>query len=422
MRIDTHKPRVTAVTAAPDDMTVAARPSMFTALRLYDSYRFLWFGTVATQLGQWMQQIALGWFMLQLTDSALWVGLIGFSAGIPSLLVTLPAGAFIDRSDERRVLMITQWAAMTVAAALAVLILLDLARPWHLLVAAALMGTIMAVNQLVRQTFVTSLVPRERLANAVSLNSAGGNAMRIIGPSIAGVIIGAFGVAACFVVQALALGVAMLMTLRIKRGDARGGSVAPGRVLDGLSAVRKQPSLGGLVLLTAVPSVLVFPYIQLMSVFARDVWDIGAAGLGMLMVASGVGALGGALTAATMDRVARKGLAVIVVAVVYCASVAAFAISPYPALAMAALVFSGFSGSIFFSLTSTLILLLAEPALRGRVMGVYMLTNGFTPFGALALGGLSESWGAPVAVGAACILATALNAVAGWRLRSLRRV
>jgi MFS family permease len=407
------------------DVATPKRPGLrgaaiLVALRLYQSYRYLWFGTVATQLGQWMQQIALAWYMLQLTDSAFWVGLIGFSSGIPSLLVTLPAGAFIDRSDERKVLLFSQWASMAVAAGLAALILAGLAQPWHLLVVAALNGTIMAVNQLVRQTYVTSLVPREHLGNAVSLNSAGGNAMRIIGPSIAGVIIGSLGVAACFIVQALALGVALLMTLRIERVDSRGVSVAPGRVLDGLDVVRTHATIGSLVLLTAIPAVLVFPYIQLMSVFARDVWQIGAGGLGLLMVFSGLGAFLGALAAAMMDRMQRKGRAVMVVAVVYCGAVTAFAISPHPALAMAALFVSGFSGSIFFSMSNALILLLTEPQLRGRVMGVYMLTNGFTPFGALALGAFAETLGAPVAVGAACGLATLAIALSTLRMRDLR--
>ena len=394
--------------------------AIFVALRLYRSYRYLWFGTVATQLGQWMQAIALGWYMLQLTNSALWVGLIGFSSGIPSLLVTLPAGAFIDRSDERKILLASQWASMTVAAGLAALILAGVAQPWHLLVVAALNGTIMAVNQLVRQTYVTSLVSREHLGNAVSLNSAGGNAMRIIGPSIAGVIIGSLGVAACFIVQALALGVALLMTLRIERVDGRGVSVAPGKVLDGLDAVRRHPTIGSLLLLTAIPAVLVFPYIQLMAVFARDVWKIGAGGLGLLMVASGLGALLGALTAAMLDRVQHKGPTVMVVAILYCGAVTGFAISPRPELAMVGLFVAGFSGSIFFSLSNALILLLTEPQLRGRVMGVYMLTNGFTPFGALALGALAQSLGAPVAVGAACGLATIAIALSTLRMRALR--
>jgi MFS family permease len=394
--------------------------AMFTALRLYQPYRLLWFGTVATQLGQWMQTIALGWYMLQLTNSPFWVGLAGFCSGIPSLLITLPAGAFIDRSDERRILLMSQWAAMTVAAALAALIIAGVAQPWHLLVVAGLNGTIMAVNQLVRQTYVTALVPRDHLANAVSLNSAGSNAMRIIGPSIAGGIIGSLGVGACFVVQAAAVGVALLITLRIRSTFERPLVVASGRILDGVDVVRRHAALGGLILLTAIPSLLVFPYLQMLSVFAGDVWDIGAGGLALLLVASGAGALLGALTAATMDRVRRKGLAVLVFAIVYSAAVTAFAISPSPWLAAGALVISGFTGSVFFSVSSALILLLTEAELRGRVMAIYMLTNGLTPFGALALGALAEPWGAPLAVGAACALSTVVTVASGLRMREVR--
>lgn len=395
--------------------------ALFTALRLYHGYRLLWLGTVATQLGQWMQQIALGWYMLQLTDSAFWVGMIGFASGVPFLLIALPAGALIDRSDERKALIVSQWGSMLVATGLALLILTGLAEPWHLLAAAALNGTIMSINQMIRQTFVPALVPREHLANAVSLNSAAGNAMRIVGPSIAGIIIGLFGVAACFIVQAAAVGSALLATTRIERPqrDGRAGGV-PGGILDGLREVRRHGAIAGLIVLTAIPAIFVFPYITLMSVFARDVWEIGAGGLGILMAASGTGALSGALVAATMDRVRRKGLAVMATTVVYCLAVASFAASPHPALGMVGLFLAGFTGSIFGSLSNTLLLLLADPRLRGRIMSVYMLTNGFTPFGALAIGAAAESLSAPKAVAFSCLIAATLTALAATRMRQLR--
>ncbi|HBY45209.1 MAG TPA: MFS transporter [Thermomicrobiales bacterium] len=380
----------------------------------------MWLGTVATNLGQWMQNIALGWYMLVLTNSPLWVGLIGFAAGVPYLLITLPAGALIDRADERRVLMATQWAAMGTATLLAALILSGSAESWHLLVAAAINGAIMAVNGTVRQTFVPSLVPREHLANAVSLSSAGANAMRIIGPSIAGGIIGLFGVAICFIIQAFALAGALLATMRIEPVPNERGGIAPGGILDGFTEVRRKPAIGSLMLLTAIPATLVFPYIQLMPVFARDVFDIGAAGLGILMAASGVGALTGALVAATMDRVERKGLAVMILATVYCAAVAGFAASPGPILAMVGLFMAGITGSIFGSLSNALLLLLSNARVRGRVMGVYMLTSGFTPFGALALGAIAERAGTPKAVTGAALLAMVLVGLSTTRMKELR--
>ncbi len=400
--------------------TATPRGSIFTALQRYPAFRLLWIGTVATNLGQWMQNIALGWQMLVLTDSAFWVGIIAFASGIPYLVVALPAGALIDRVDERRVLMVAQWSAMIVAICLAALILAGWAEPWHLIVAAALNGTIQAFNQMVRQTLVPALVSREHMANAVSLNSAGANAMRIIGPSIAGVVIGAFGAGVCFVLQAVALVGALLTTRRIEPIENQRSGIAAGGILDGWYEVRKRPALSSLILLTAIPAVLVFPYIQMMPVFARDVFDIGPSGLGILMAASGLGALTGALTAATMDRVVRKGRTVMMLTVVYCSAVCGFAISPHPALAMLGLFISGVTGSIFGSLTSTLVLLLADVRVRGRVMAVYTLTNGFTPFGALALGALAEAFGAPPAVGIACALAVVLTSGCFFFMNSLR--
>jgi MFS family permease len=399
---------------------VGTRAGIFLALQRYPAYRHLWIGTVLTFLGQWMKNIALGWHMLVLTDSPFWVGMIAFASGIPFLLVALPAGAIVDRADERRVLLFSQWTSALLAAVLAFMILFDVARPWHLLVAAALAGTIMALNQTVRQTLVPALVSREHMANAVALNSAGGNAMRIVGPAIAGAIIATLGVAACFFIQAAALIGALGFSARIKTLAAKLPGASPGGVLDGWREVRKRPALGSLILLTAIPSVLVFPYIQLMPVFARDVFDIGPRGLGLLMAASGLGALIGALAAATMDRVQRKGLAVMLLTIVYCAAVAGFAASPLPVLAMVGLFSAGVTGSIYGSLSSTLVLLLTDARVRGRVMAMYMLTNGFTPFGALGLGALAERFGAPASVTASCVLATVLTAVAATRMRSLR--
>ncbi|HUG15657.1 MAG TPA: MFS transporter [Thermomicrobiales bacterium] len=396
------------------------RSSMFIGLRLYPAFRLLWLGTVLTFLGQWMKNIALGWHMLVLTDSPFMVGMIAFASGIPFLIVALPAGALVDRADERKVLLFSQWSSMLVAAVLAVMIMFDLARPWHLLIAAGLSGTIMALNQTVRQTLVPALVNREHMANAVALNSAGSNAMRIIGPSVAGVVIATLGVAACFFIQAGALLAALLVSVRIKPLASKLSGVATGGLLDGWREVRKRPALGSLIVLTAIPSVLVYPYMQLMPVFARDVFDIGPRGLGLLMAASGLGALLGALAAATMDRVQRKGLAVMALTVVYCAALAGFAASPLPILAMLGLFLAGVTGSIFGSLTSALMLLLTDARVRGRVMAIYMLTNGFTPFGAIALGALAQQYGAPWAVSISCLIATALTAVAALRMHSLR--
>ncbi len=408
------------IPSPPDAPATSGKSGILAALQTSRPFRLLWFGTIFTQLGQWMQNIALGWHMLQITDSPFWVGLIAFATGIPFLVIALPAGALVDRADERRILQISQWAAMVVAALLGAAILLDIAEPWHLLVAAALNGTIMAINQTVRQTMVPSIVTRDLMANAISLNSAGSNAMRIIGPSIAGVIIGTAGAGACFVLQALALMAALLTTTRIPQISRGNVGVASGGILDGWYEIRKQPELGSLVLLTAIPSLLVFSYIQMMPVFARDVWDIGPSGLGILMAASGLGAFSGAMTAATMGKVRRKGRAVLLLTVCYCLAITGFAVSPVFWLGMVGLFLGGFTGSIFGPLSNTLLLLLADPRIRGRVMAVYMLTNGLTPFGSIALGGLAASRGAPVAVGSACALSAVLCLICAFRMTSLR--
>ncbi|HMM42696.1 MAG TPA: MFS transporter, partial [Thermomicrobiales bacterium] len=169
------------------------RSGLISLLRIYRDYRLLWYGTLGTQGGQWVLQIALGWLMLDLTNSEFWVGMVGFAGGIPILLFSIPAGILIDRMDRRQILIACQAALAALGVLLGVLVGLGLAAPWHLLVAAFLNGIMMTVNNTTRQVIVADTVDRVDLPAAIALNSAGQNATRVIGPSVAGAIIGPVG-------------------------------------------------------------------------------------------------------------------------------------------------------------------------------------------------------------------------------------
>ncbi|MGN6810906.1 MAG: MFS transporter [Thermomicrobiales bacterium] len=385
-----------------------ATKGTFYAIAAYQQFRFLWTAGVVTQLGQWFQTIALAWLALTLTDSAAFVGQIGFASGLPILCLSLPAGALLDRFDRRRALLICQVLGALLAVTIAVIIARGAIAPWHLIVAAVFSGSLLAVAQPATQTLVPALVDHADLPNALALSSAGSSSTRIVGPSIAGVLIGAVGIAGCFFSQGGALLAAACLTLllRVPRG-ARSGITLGSGLLDGLAFIRRDRNLVGMLLLAGAPALLAYPYIQMLPVIARDVLPRGPRGLGVLMAASGVGGLLGALTTASMGAYPHKGRLTVIVGLVYGVVLAAFALTPLVIVAGAILMVSTFLGTMFYSLNQIMVQTYVREAMRGRVLGALALTVGLQPVGSLFVGELAQRIGAPDAL-AACTLASSL--------------
>lgn len=400
------------------------RSGLISLLRTYRDYRLLWYGTLGTQGGQWVLQIALGWLMLDLTNSEFWVGMVGFAGGIPILLFSIPAGILIDRVDRRGILIACQAALAVLGVVLVVLVVLGLAAAWHLLVAAFLNGIMMTVNKTTRQVIVADTVERVDLPAAIALNSAGQNATRVVGPSVAGAIIGLVGIGGAFAFQAGLLGLALGLSFMISAQTARGRSaIAPqGGLLDGVTYIWQRPVLRDLMILATIPTLTVFPYLQLLPVYARDILAIGPQGLGFLMAASGVGAVTGALLVANATHLRWRGLFMLLATIAYGAVIVVFAFSTWVWLSLAMLVMAGLTGSAYMSLNNALLQLNVEDAVRGRVMGVYMLTWGLMPIGALPMGIAADLFGAPVAVASGALISSALAAVLLVRSRTLRQL
>ena len=377
--------------------------NLFQALLHHRQFRYLWAAGVIIQLGQWFQNVALGWLALTLTNSPSFVGKIGFASGVPILLLSLPAGALLDRLDRRRALLICQIVGALLAIVVAVVNWQGWIEPWHLIIAAILSGALLAVSQPATQTLVPALVPRADLPNALALTSAGNSSTRIIGPSIAGVLIGAVGLAGCFVAQAGTLfgAAALTMLIRLPQG-ARAGAAVSGGLIDGLRIIRRDRTLTGLLLLGAAPALLAYPYIQMLPVFVRDVFHLDARGLGLIMAASGVGSLLGALLLAKLNNYTHKGRLTLTIGITYGFVLTAFTMSRWPILTAALLACSAFLGSAFYSGNQILVQTHTSEAMRGRVMGALALSFGLTPVGALIIGELAQylgvSWG--VAIGA----------------------
>jgi MFS family permease len=412
-----------AVAHRGDSASATARQGTFHAIAHHREFRYLWTAGVVTQFGQWFQNIAIGWLALTLTNSPSFVGQVAFASGLPILLLSFPAGALLDRIDRRRALLAAQILGAMLALAIAFVNWRGWIEPWHLIIAAVCSGVLLAVVQPATQSLAPALVPREDLPNAVALSSAGSSATRIIGPSLGGVLIGLLGIAGCYLAQAGTFIAAALLTavVTVPR-NARPGVTIGGGVLDGLRIIRRDPTLTGLLLLASVPALLAYPYIQLLPVFARDVLHLGPRGLGIIMSTSGIGAFVGALIVARLGSWPHKGRLTLIMGMLYGFVLSAFALSPWPAVSAVILIFSGFIGSVFYSMNQILVQLATSEEMRGRVMGALAVSFGLMPVGALFIGALAQQIGAPLAVTAGSMVSTLCTILIAARYRTLWRL
>jgi len=390
----------------------------FPALR-HRNFRLFFLGQGTSLVGTWMQLIAQGWLVLQLTDSAYWVGLVSALGTLPVLLFSLPAGVLADRSNKRRVVTLMQALSMVQALVLAILIVTRRIELWHVAAAAVFLGLVNAVDIPTRQAFIVELAGKEHLMNAIALNSSAFNAARIVGPAVGGVLIAGVGLAACFFLNALSYA-AVLAGLGAMRLPAWVSPKEPGgdlaRFREGVRYILGERRVRALVASTAVLSIFGFPYTVLMPVFARDVLHVGARGLGFMMASMGIGAVAAGLGVAAFGPRLRKGRVVAWAGPAFGLAVAAFALTSWFPLAVVILALTGVAMVANNAVTNTLLQTITPDALRGRVMGAYIFVfSGMAPFGAYQAGWLAERIGVQEAV-AAGGLVCALASVVLWRL------
>jgi MFS family permease len=391
---------------------------MMQSLRLYRTFRLLLLGTMATNTAFWMYQVAVGWLALDLTDSPFFVGLAGFAGGIPLLIFGLPAGLIIDRYDRRTILMLAQLGVMAVAAAFAIFVATGIINKWSILVLVAIYGSIMAFIFPTRTAIVPNLVERADLANAVALNAAGQNATRVFGPTIAGVLIATLGVAETFAIAAVMQILALIATSRLPSIPSKvvAGAMSGWKSLTlGLHIVRNDAYLFSMVILALVPTVLVMPYLNLMPVFARDELGLGSSGLGMLLAATGLGTVAGALSVARSPRFRTWNRAQIVTAIAFAGLVLVFAMMEHMPLALIVLFFAGWVSAAFLAINQTAVQLRTDDEVRGRVMSVYLLTWGALPIGQLAVGAIASQFSTPVAIISSCLMALVCIGIFAWK-------
>jgi len=390
------------------------------------NYRLFFGGQLVSVTGSWMQNMALSWLTYHLTNSAFLLGLISTIGSLPMLLFAIPGGVLADRLQKRRILLFTQSAAMVLAFVLAALTGFKWIRVWQIAMLAGLSGTVLAAGMPARQAFVIEMVERKDLMNAIALNSSIFNGARVIGPALAGILVASVGAAWCFFINGVSF-VAVLVGLLLMRFAPRPPrerkTSALADAVGGLRYLRSNRTVLRLAGLLAVFSVFGWSYAVLMPIFAREVFHMGPQGLGYLMTATGIGALAGALTVASLSGYPIRRL-LFGGAFLLAAALIGFSFSRVFGLSVVLLALAGFGGVVFMSTANTTFQTSVPDEVRGRTMGVWGLVfAGTAPLGSLQAGTLAQYLGAPKAVliGALITAGATFTALMAARRRAVKQ-
>ncbi len=400
----------------------ATRQRVFRSLAV-PNYR-LWFGGHAVSVtGTWMQRVAQDWLVLELTDSAVAVGIATALQFLPTLLFGLWGGLLVDRLDRRTVVMVCQGVSAVLAIALAAVTITGVVTVWMVYALALGLGAVTVVDVPARHTFVTELVGPADFVNAQSLNSTVHNLGRLLGPAAAGGLIATVGVGWAFAVNAVSFIAVLVSLARIDRDQLRRADVPPrarGQVLEGLRYVRSMPELRACMLLVAVVALFGQNFRVVLPLLARDTFDGGAEVYGYLTSALGAGAVLGALASAARERVTAWSM--LLWAGVFALVNLLLAASPGLLVALLLLVGLGVANITFNTLARTMLQLGTDPSMQGRVIALHaMVFLGSTPIGAPLLGWICETWGPRAGLAVAGLAPAVAALVVLPELRRLKR-
>jgi MFS family permease len=383
--------------AKPELEDTSRIPQMLRALR-HRNFQLFFSGQLISLIGTWMDNIAEAWLVYRLTGSSLLLGTVAFAGQIPVFLLAPIGGMVADRWNRRRVVIATQASSMMLAGILAVLTLTRRVTVWEVVVLAALMGAVNAFDIPARQAFLVDMVGREDLMNGIALNSSMFNGARVIGPSIAGILVASIGEGWCFAANSISYIAVIigLLLMHVNRAPVETLRVSPfEHIVEGFRFVWNTGPIRALLLLLGLVSLVAMPYSVLMPIFAAKILHGNARTLGVLMGATGVGALGGALTLASRTGVKGLGRWVAVACASFGTFLILFSLSRWYLLSVALLVPVGFAMMVQMASSNTLIQAMVPDRLRGRAMAVYsMMFMGMAPMGALLSGWSADHLGA----------------------------
>jgi len=412
--------KVVLATFQPESPFKTSQPMLMMRLRAstralrHRNFRLFIMGQGLSLIGTWVQTVAQAWLVYRISQSSVMLGLVGFASQVPYLILSPVAGVAADRVNRRKLILLMQTLAMLQAVLLAVLTLTGTVEVWHVFYLALILGIVGVFEMTARQSFLVEMVGKEDLMNAIAINSSVYNSGRILGPAVAGILVALIGEGWCFAVNSasfLSVIIGLLM-MRLPPPVPAPGTFSPvEHFREGFHFVWNHAPSRTVLLLLGLTSVMNYPYLVLMPIFADKILQGGPRALGLLMSSVGVGAILGSIYMAT--RIGLRGLSrtITVMTILYSVALALFAVSPDLRLSMVLLLPVGFGMMVSVAATNTTLQTLSPDALRGRVLSFYgMMFIGMTPIGSLLAGWAGDVIGAPltVIVGAAACIAGAL--------------
>lgn len=362
-------------------------------------------------IGTWIQMVAQPWLVFQLTHSAFLLGVVGFLGFLPVFLLSLFGGVVADRMNKRNILIFTQSVFMVLAFILAVLTQMRLITPIQIMLIAILNGVVMAFDAPSRQAVVVELVGKEHLLNAIALNSVAFNLSRIIGPALAGIFVASIGMSGCFYINGVSFLAVIIALFLIKVNNRQKNNIKSALVKDlteGIRLIKRNRTILILIAMVGVTSLFGISYVILMPIFANDILKVGVKGLGMLMSATGIGALIAGLVLAGLGDFKYKGKLLILSSVIFSLTLVLFSLSKAYVFSLIILTLMGWASVTAISLINNLLQTSVNDEFRGRVMSIFMFTfAGIMPFGNLIAGSLAHILGVSLTVMIGGIICTA---------------
>ncbi len=431
---------VPASTGGPSERRITERPGLLlrTLLRvptfqgfLYPEYRLLWYGQVANALAHWMDRVAQGWLMYELTNSAVQLGGVTAIRAVPLLVFSPIAGTLADRGSRKMQLVIAEGINALLYVILTALVVTGLVEPWHLYAVAVASGIVQVFHGPARQAMISEAVDPRDMTNAIGLSSIAFNGSRMIGPAIAGILIAVGGTSSAYIAETVLFALTTLWTIQVTGHSTR--PVAPSRhgsrpsflksMVEGWRYVRHNPTIRAGMMVLMLGSFFAVPFSTLLPIFARDILDVGSTGQGFLLTGMGVGALSSSVLIASLGNRLPRGRVMVIAAFCYGSLLVLFAASQWIAISMLLMVLIGLSNVMCNALVQTVVQAHAPSEIRGRIMGVYQQRDLAVTTGSMLIGALAAAWSAPLAV-AAMGTACAVGAAAIWitvpHVRSIR--
>lgn len=402
-----------------------AQQGTFKALR-HRNFQLYVGGQLVSLAGTWMQNIAQGWLVYQISGSAAMLGVVGFAAAIPSILIAPWAGVVIDHANKRHLLVATQIIQMLLAFVLAFLTFTGQVQVWHIVILAVILGAVNAFDGPTRQAFVVDMVGRDDLPNAIALNSMTFNAARVIGPAFGGLLLATVGAAWCFTINGLSFFAVILslLVMRVPHTTAKADKRSPWEQLkEGVVYSFQQEELRSLLLLALFFSTFGISYMTVLPAFVDQILQGGPDGYGLITSAAGLGAVSGALFIAAYGDRGYRGPILFWSAMIYPLVLTAFALNSNFIVSLGLTFLLGVGFMLQFTQINTLLQTRVEDHMRGRVMSLYTLTFfGFAPFGNLLVGTLGETFGLSPALILMAVITLLSAAVIFWKTPQLRHM